>query len=385
MSFVSLIWAGLFRRRTRTVLTLFSIVVAFLLFALLRSIADAFTVGVDIAGVDRVIVQPKYSIIDGLPIRHLNSIRAVPGVALATHYSWFGGIYQDRKNFFAKYPVVPREWFAAYPELQIDPEQLEAFERTRTAVVVPIELATKFGWSVGDKIPIEADIWPKKDGSRLWEFDLVGTYQAPSAGFGQNALLMNYDYFDEARQFGQGEVGSFVVRVTDPASAGAVASAIDREFANSSDETRTATEAEVARQFANQIGDIGLMMGGILGAVFFTILLLTGNTMAQALRERVPELAVLKTLGFSDARVALLVLSEAVLLCVVGGVLGLGIAALLAPGIADAIKDILSNFAIAWQTIASGVAIAVLLGLAVGAVPAITARRLRIVDALREK
>jgi putative ABC transport system permease protein len=384
MSYVSLIWAGLFRRRTRTLLTLFSIVVAFLLFGLLRSIADAFSVGVDVAGVDRLIVQPKYSIVDGLPIRHLNQIRAVPGVAMATHYSWFGGFYQERKNFFPKYPVIPAEWFVAYPELQIDPAQLQAFENTRTGVVAPQEMATKYGWKVGEKIPIEADIWPKKDGTRLWEFDLVGTYRAPTGGFGQNAFLLNYDYFDEARQFGRGEVGSFVVRVADPSKAPEVAGAIDKVFENSSNETRTATEAEVARQFANQIGDIGLMMSGILGAVFFTIVLLTGNTMAQAFRERVPELAVLKTLGFSDAVVSLIVLGEAVVLCAVGGGIGLGIAALLAPGVARGIKDILPGFELAWQTVVAGLAIAVLLGLVVGAVPAVTARRLRIVDALRE-
>ncbi len=384
MSFVSLIWAGLFRRRTRTVLTLFSIIVAFLLFGLLRGIGGAFDVGVDVAGVDRLIVQPKYSIIDPLPISHLNAIRRVPGVAMATHYSWFGGIYQEPKNFFPKYPVAPKEWFAAYPELRIEEAQLEAFAKTRTGVAVPAEMAAKFGWQIGDRIPIEADIWPKKDGSRLWEFDLVGIYQASSTEFGQNAFLINYDYFDEARQFGQGSVSSFVVRVSDPAHAAEVARAIDAVFENSSYETRTATEAEVARQFANQIGNIGLMMGGILGAVFFTIVLLTGNTMAQAYRERVPELAVLKTLGFSDALVSLIVLGEAVLLCAVGGALGLGISALLAPGIAHGIKDILPGFEIAWQTIAGGIAIAVLLGLVVGAVPALTARRLRIVDALRE-
>lgn len=385
MSYASLIWAGLFRRRTRTLLTLFSIVVAFLLFGLLRSIADAFSVGVDVAGVDRLIVQPKYSIIDPLPISHMNQIARVPGVAMVTHADWFGGFYQERKNFFPKYPVNPREWFTAYPELQIDPAQLKAFENTRTAAVVPVELATKYGWKVGDKIPIEADIYPKKDNSRMWEFDLVGTYQAASNSRSQSVFLFNYDYFDEARQFGQGQVGWFVVRVADPSKAAEVARAIDALFENSSNETRTATEAEFARQFANQIGNIGLMMGGILGAVFFTIILLTGNTMAQAFRERVPELAVLKTLGFSDAMVSLIVLGEAVLLCAVGGGIGLGIAALLAPGVAHGIKDILPGFELVWQTIAVGLAIAVLLGLVVGAVPALTARKLRIVDALRER
>ena len=385
MSFLSLIWAGLFRRKTRTVLTLVSIIVAFLLFALLRSIANAFTVGVDVAGVDRLVVQPKYSVIDSLPIRQMNDIRALPGIALVTHADWFGGFYQDRKNFFAKYPVDPKGYFATYPEFAIDPTQLEKFANTRTGAVAPAEMATKYGWHVGDKIPIEADIYPKKDGTRLWEFDLVGTYQAPSGSRGQNAFLFNYDYFDEARQFGQGEIGWFIVRVSDPAKAAEIAHSIDALFANSANETRTATEAEFARQFANQIGDIGLMMGGILGAVFFTIILLTGNTMAQAFRERVPELAVLKTLGFSDALVSALVLGEAVVLSVVGGALGLGIAALLAPGVAKGIKEILPGFTLAWPTIALGLVIAALLGLVVGAVPALTAQRLRIVDALRER
>jgi len=384
VSYLTLIWAGLFRRRTRTLLTFVSIAVAFLLFGLLRSIAAAFSVGVDVAGVDRLVVQPKYSIVDGLPVSHLDRIRALPGVAMATHYSWFGGFYQDRKNFFPKFPVVPAEWFAAYPELRIDPAQLEAFEQARTGVVVPQQLADKYGWKIGDKIPIEADIWPKKDGSRIWEFDLVGIYRAPTSGFGLNAFLMNYDYFDEARQFNKGQVGSFVVRVADPSKAPEIARSIDATFENSSNETRTATEAEVARQFANQIGDIGLMMGGILGAVFFTIVLLTGNTMAQAFRERIPELAVLKTLGFSDVAVSLVVLGEAVVLCAVAGAFGLGVSAVLAPGVGRAVKDILPGFALAWQTLAAGLAIAVLLGLVVGAVPAATARRLRIVDALRE-
>ncbi len=386
MSFLSLIWAGLFRRKTRTVLTMFSIIVAFLLFGLLRSIADAFAVGADVAGVDRLIVQPKYSIIDPLPIAHVSRIAQVPGVAMVTHANWFGGFYQERRNFFPKYPVTPREWFSAYPEYRIDPAQLDAFERTRTGAVVPAELAAKFGWHVGDKIPIEADIFPKKDGTRRWEFDLVGTYEPGDASGAQNgAFLFNYAFFDEAAQFGQGTVGWFVVRVADPSKAAEVARSIDKQFENSLNETRTATEAEFARQFANQIGNIGLMMGGILGAVFFTIILLTGNTMAQAFRERVPELAVLKTLGFSDAMVSVLVLGEAVMLCVVGGAAGLGIAALLAPGVARGIKDILPGFEIVWQTIVAGLAIAVLLGLLVGAVPALTARRLRIVDALRER
>lgn len=383
MSHLALMWSSLFRRKARTTLTLLSVVIAFLLFGLLRSVADAFTVGIDIAGVDRLIVQPKYSIIDPVPMAHINQIAAVDGVATVTHADWFGGIYQDRSNFFPKYPVDPRGYFALYPEYTIDAAQLDAFAATRTGAVAPAQMLEEFGWQIGDRIPIEADIWPKKDGSRLWEFELVGSYDAIGAEVPPSEFLFQYDYFDEARQFGNGGVGWFIVRVTDPAKSAEIARAIDALFENSPNATRTATEAEFAMQFANQVGDIGLMMTGILGAVFFTILLLTANTMAQALRERIPELAVMKTLGFTDAQVAALVLGEAVLLCVLGGVIGLGIAAFLEGGIATAIKGILPTFALSTTTIATGTALAVVLGVAVGLLPALRARHLSIVDALR--
>ncbi|NJN52860.1 MAG: ABC transporter permease [Gammaproteobacteria bacterium] len=381
---MSLLWSSLFRRKARTLLTLLSVIVAFLLFGLLRSVAAAFTVGVDIAGVDRLVVQPKYSIIDPIPLAHLNQIAAIEGVANVTHADWFGGIYQDRSNFFPKFPVDARGYFSLYPEYRIDPAQLEAFANTRTGAVAPKQMLEEFGWKIGDRIPIEADIWPKKDGSRLWEFELVGSYDAPGVEVPPSEFLFQYDYFDEARQYGNGGVGWFIVRVTDPAKSAETASAIDRQFENSPNATRTATEAEFAMQFANQVGDIGLMMTGILGAVFFTIVLLTANTMAQALRERIPELAVLKTLGFTDVTVAALVLGEAVLLCALGGCVGLGIALLLEGGIATAIKGILPTFAVSASTLLGGVALAVVLGLAVGMLPALRAQRLNIIDALRE-
>ena len=384
MSILSLVWSSLFRRRVRTTLTILSVVVAFLLFGLLRSIADAFTVGVDIAGADRLVVQPKYSIVDPLPIAHMNQIARVDGVAAVTHADWFGGIYQDRSNFFPKFPIDPRGYFALYPEYRIDPAQLDAFENTRTGAVAPAEMLAEFGWKIGDKIPIEADIWPKKGGDRRWEFDLVGSYDAPGMEVQPSEFLFNYSYFDEARQYGEGGVGWFIVRVSDPEKSAEVARAIDALFENSPNATRTATEADFAKQFANQVGDIGLMMTGILGAVFFTIVLLTGNTMAQALRERIPELGVMKTLGFGDTTVAALVLGEALLLSLVGAALGLGLALLLEPGIATAVKGTLPTFEVSSGTLVSGLLLAILLGLAVGAFPARRAQRLEIVDALRE-
>lgn len=385
MSRLGLIWANLFRRKTRAILTLFSLVVAFLLFVLLRTATDLFTQGSGFAkpGVDRLIVASKYSQIQSLPISALQRIAAVPGVQAVTHADWFGGIYQDSRNFFPIFPVKPRAWFDMYREHAIDPAHLEAFERTRAGAVAPVGLAERHGWRLGDKIPIQGDIYAKRDGSRLWEFDLVGLYRRADDGPEPFELLFQYDYFDEAKEYEQGQVGWFVVRIADSERAQETARAIDALFENSPDPTRTVTEAESVRQFMAQMGNIGLMMSGILGAVFFTILLLTGNTMMQALRERIPELAVLKTLGFADGAVAALVLGEALLLSLAGAVLGVLGALAFAEVAGPALQQIVGEFEVAAHTLAEALGAALLLGLAAGAAPALSARRLAIVDALR--
>lgn len=385
MSGIGLMWANLFRRKTRTFLTLFSLLVAFLLFVLLRAVAAPFAgEGLSVDGANRLVVTSKYSIIDLLPLNQRAEIARVPGVEAVTHQTWFGGNYQDPANFFPKYPVEPRAYFDMYPEFAIAPAQLDAFENTRTGVVVEESMLARFGWSVGDRIPIEGDIWAQKDGSRLWQFDLVGTYRHRDPGeMAPVSLLMHYDYFDEARSFEEGAVGWYTVRVSDPDRAPAISGAIDALFENSPSPTKTSTEAEFARSFAAQIGDIALMATGILSAVFFTILLLTANTMSQSLRERIPELAVLKTVGFSDARTSLLVVGESVLLCVLGALLGVGLGALLLPAASVATQQFMGPVSMSLDIFLQSVAFAVVLGLVVGALPALTAQRLRIVDALR--
>lgn len=384
MSNFGLLWANLHRHPVRTYLTLLSVLVAFLLFGLLRTLAVWFGSGpAEGASVDRLVVSAKYSIIDMLPISQMNVILGVDGVEAVTHQSWFGGNYQDPRYFFPKFPVDPRGYFEMFPELAIDPAELDAFERTRTGAVVPEDMLLEFGWEVGDKIPIEADIWPMADGNRIWEFDLVGTYTTDVESQG-GVFLFHYDFFEEARGFAKGTVGWYTVRIEDPDRAPEVANAIDTMFENSMNPTKTATEDEFGKSFAAQIGDLGLMATGILSAVFFTVLLLTANTMTQALRERIPELAVLKTLGFGNPRVGWLVLGESVLLCVVGGVLGIGLAALLAPAATAFLPQFgPSTLAFSWQTAATGVGVAVLLGVVVGSVPAVSAGRLSIAEALR--
>ena len=385
MSTVGLVWRNLQRRPIRTYLTLFSVLVAFLLFTLLRTLAAFFEGGgVDVSGADRLVTTAKYSVIELLPVSQRTGIGAVDGVAAVTHQTWFGGNYQDPSNFFPKFPVEPRPYFEMYSELVISPEHLDAFEKTRTGAVASRNLLEKFGWQVGDKIPIEADIWPMRDGSRLWEFDLVGYYGYEDDDIGQSSLLFHYDYFDEARAFGQGSIGWWTLRIADPERAPEVSAAIDALFENSLDPTKTTTEDELARSFGAQLGDIGLIANGILSAVFFTILLLTAVVMNQALRERIPELAVLKTLGFSDAKVAMLVLGESVLLCLLGGLLGIGITLLAAPLLNAALAQTpLGAFVFAPATAITGAATALLLGIVVGVQPALQANRLTIAEALR--
>ncbi|MDE0225782.1 MAG: FtsX-like permease family protein [Gammaproteobacteria bacterium] len=386
MSAIGLVWPNLGRKPVRTVLTLMSLLVAFVLFTYLRAIAVAFTSGgFGEAGIDRLVVSPKYSIIDPLPVNHQRSIATVPGVEAVTHADWFGGIYQEPRNFFPKFPVDPEGYFSIYSERVIAPEQLAAFRDTRTGAVVSAGLAERFGWKIGDRIPIEGDIYPKRDGSRLWEFDLVGIYRGQPDDPDPGVFLFQYDYFDEARQFGHGGVGWFIVRVGNPEKAAEIASAIDAMFENSINATRTATEDDSQREFAKQFGNIGLITTGILGAVFFTILLLTANTMAQALRDRIPELAVLKTFGFTDGTVGSLVLAEAILLCVAGGALGIGLAAGVQGFLSVYLEPVIGPIAVDWPIIAQGLALAVLLGAIVGLVPAFSAWRLTIVDALRER
>ena len=384
MSTLGLMWANLFRRKVRTFLTLFSVLVAFLLFTMLRTVVVAFDGGVTVDGADRLVVAPKFSIVDPLPITQRQQILALEGVDGVTHQTWFGGSYQDPSNFFPKFPVEPKQFFEIYREFEISPEHLEAFERTRTGALATPTMMAKFGWQIGDKIPIGADIYPMRDNTRLWEFDLVGSYSMRDEDIDPGMFLFNYAFFDEARLFGEGTVGWYTVRLSDPDRAGEISSAIDALFLNSTNPTKTATEDEFAKNFSAQVGDIGLMMTGILTAVFFTILLLTANTMSQALRERIPELAVLKTLGFSDGTVALVVLGESILLCAFGGMLGIALAVVAFPGIKENIPPMFGVFELSGGTIAVGMGLAVLLGLVVGVLPAWTANRLKIVDALRK-
>lgn len=381
MKFFHLIWANLGRKKLRTSLTLLSIVVAFVLFGFLCAIKQALVGGVALAGADRLIVRHKVSIIQLLPESYQSRMLRIPGVTAAVHQTWFGGIYQDPKNFFMQCPVVPEEFMAMFPEFQLPPEQMKAWLATRTGAIVGRNTAQRFGWKIGDKIPIMSPIWLRK----TWEFDLVGIYDGRDKGTDTTALFFRYDFFDESRKaqnWGQGQVGWYTIRVKDPAQAAEVARRVDEEFANSPAETKTEPEGAFIQGWANQIGNIALIVASILGAVFFTILLVTGSTMSQSVRERIGELGVLKAIGFTNGQVLGLVLAESCLLTVLGGVFGLGAAWLLISR-GDPTGGLLPLFFFPVRDLLLGLGLSVALGFVTGILPAQQAMRLRVSEALR--
>ena len=384
MRYLPLLWAGLFRRKTRTVLTLASVLIAFLLFGLLQAVEVAFESGADTADARRLLTTARYSIIEPLPMAYLRPIEQVSGVVGVAFADWFGARYQNESNAFPVFAVDPARYLDMYPEFTIAPDQREAFARTRTGAIAGVRLVERYGWRVGQKLPIASEIHAKTDGSLNWEFDLVGIIDAedPAVQGNTDVVLVNVAHFDEARQFGKGKTGWYIVRIADPAQAKAISADIDRLFANSPHETKTQPEKEFAVGFAKQIGDIGALVTRILMAVFFTILILTGNTMAQSIRERVPELAILKTLGFSDVAVTLLVLGEALLLLVLGGAAGMAAAVSLMPMLNGATGGRFPPLFVAAETWLLAAAVALGLALLIGLPPALRVRRLRIVDAL---
>lgn len=381
MKFLHLVARNLLRKKIRTALTILSIGVAFLLFGFLGILKQALIGGVNLAGADRLVVRHKVSIIQLLPQKYRGEMERMPGVVSAVHQTWFGGIYQDPKNFFPNMPVEPEPFLAMFDEFKLPPEQKEAWLKTRTGMIVGRTTALRFGWKIGDRIALNSPIWPKQGGG-AWEFDLVGIYDGTKKGADTSGAFFRHDYFDEGRVRGKGEVGWYTVRVRDPQQAPAVAKAIDEQFANSPAETKTEGEGAFAQAFAQQVGDIGAIVAAILAAVFFTILLISGNTIAQSVRERTEEIGVLKALGFSDRLVLGIVLGESCAIAAVGGLGGLGIAVLMTLA-GNPMPGMLPVFDLPTRDLVTGLVLVAVLGVVAGIVPAWQAMRLRVATALR--
>lgn len=380
MKFLPLLWSSLWRKKVRTIFTLLSIFVAFVLFGLLMAIRAAFSFGVDIAGLDRLVLIHKVSLIMPLPVSYQERLRATEGVRLASHQTWFGGVYQDPSNFFAQIAVEPEPFLQLYPEITVPTDQLEAWKADRQGALVGVDLARRFGWKVGDRVPIQGTIWQPKEG-QTWEFNVAAIYDA-EPGFDKTQFFFRYDYLNENRRQGEGLVGWYVVRINDPAQAQAMGARFDDMFANSPAETKTTTEKGFVEGFAKQVGDIGAIMIAIVVAVLFTMLLVAANTMAQSVRERTSEIGVLKTLGFSNGSILGFVLGESMLIAVLGGAAGLGVSWLIVSG-GDPTGGLLPVFMLPPRDVAAGAVLILVLGVVAGLLPALSAMQLRITDALR--
>jgi putative ABC transport system permease protein len=376
MKYFPLLWAGLWRKRTRTTFTILSVVAAFLLYGLLQGVNAWLSNAIADSRVNRLYTVSRISFIEPLPMSYTQRIEQVAGVDKVAYFNWFGGYFQDPKNQVQSFVTDPQRAFEVFKEWQIPKEQLDAMIHTRNGAIVGEVTAKRFGWKVGDHVPLKTPIWTRKDGAGSYDFDIVGIYKSPTQN---NIFLINYDFFDEARSFGNGQIGWIAFSIKDPTQSSEIAAAVDKLFRNSPNETKTQNEKEFAQAQIKQIGDIGFMVNAIVGAVLFTLLFLTGNTMMQSVRERIPELAVLKTVGFTDGMVTTLVLAESILLCVIAAFIGLGLAALIFPGIRSFVGG---NVVLPASVLVTGGIAAVLLALISGLPPAWRANRLAVVDAL---
>lgn len=381
MKFGGLILANLLRTKLRLMLTAGSFAVALFLFTMLAVVRGAFTRGSDIAGADRLVVINRVSIVNPLPISYQEKIERIPGITAVTHYNWFGGVYQDDKNFFPQFVIDPENQRRVRPELTVSDEQWRVFAKDRSGAIVGAKIAERFGWKIGDRIPIKNIAY---GAAGTWEFNLDGIYHAARAGGDERQFWLQWSYFEErVPQEFKGNVGWYAVKLDNPEEDARVAKSIDDLFANSSFETKTETESAFAAGWVKQLGNIETLVASIGAVVFFTLLLVTGNTMAISVRERSGELAVLKAIGFSDLSILAFVLAESLTIAVIGGLLGLGLGLLAVPRISAALNGVLPEMILSPGILFTGLATALLVGFASGFLPGIGAMRMRVVTGLR--
>src|SRR2546426_10372811 len=347
MNDFTLVRKNLFRRKLRAFLMIASILVAFLIFGILAGVYASFTAGEDRAAADRLVVVNKVNFTQPLPIAYYNRVRSVAGLRQVTHANWFGGYYQDPRNFLVVIAVEPGTYTDIYArDFDFPPDARQAFIRTRTGAVVGDAMARKWGWKVGDRVPVASNIFSQRNGSRTWDFDIVGLFTGNTQQNDSNLMFFQYDYFDETRSFGKDTTGWLVLLTVNPADNDRIAKAIDAMFVNSTAETATDTEKAFNKAFAAQFGNIALIVILVVGAAFVTILMIVGNTMALTIRERTREIGVLKTLGFSGPRILGMVLGESVLLALLGGIPGLAIAALIAMALRNSLANVAPAFSV---------------------------------------
>ena len=383
MNDFTLVRKNLFRRKLRAILMIVSILIAFLIFGVLAGVYASFTAGEDRAAADRLVVVNKVNFTQPLPIAYYNRVRSVAGIRQVTHANWFGGYYQDPKNFLVVMAVEPETYTDIFSrDFDFAPEARQAFIRIRTSAMVGEAMARKWGWKVGDRVPIASNIFSQRNGSHTWDLDIVGIFTGKTPQNDTNLMFFQYNYFDETRSFGKDTIGWLVLQTANSADNDPIAKTIDAMFVNSTAETATDTEKAFNKAFAAQFGNIALIVILVVGAAFVTILMIVGNTMALTIRERTREIGVLKTLGFSGGRILGLVLGESVLLALLGGLPGLALAALVTVLLRPSVSNLLPGFALTGDIVAEAIGLMLALGLITGLIPALNAMRLKIAIAL---
>jgi putative ABC transport system permease protein len=380
MKFSRLILANLFRKKIRLILTIGSFAVALFLFAFLAVVRAAFNRGAEVAGADRLVVIDRVSIINLIPLKYRDEILQIPGVKCITHNNWFGGVYQDEKNFFPQFVIDPENQRQVFPELVVPDDQWENFLKDRQGAIVGARTAERFHWKMGDRIPIKTTLY----GGGSWEFNLDGIYHGKRPENDETQFWFQWDYFEERiPAVVKGQIGWYVLRVNNPDDSVRIAKAIDEKFANSPNETKTETESAFAAGWVKQFGNIQFLILTIGTVVFFTLLLVTGNTMAISVRERTPELGILKAIGFSGRAILFFVLAESLVIALVGGLLGLSLALLAVPALARALNGMLPRLILEPRILVMGLVAALAVGIASGILPGLGAMRMRVVNALR--
>jgi len=380
VKFFRLIWAHVTRSRLRTSLTVISIAIALFLFCTLRTVMTSLDAGIRASDDTRLVVRHAASLVFPLPLAYQSRLEQVPGVKRVGYGNWFGGYYQDPKNQFTQFAVDVPSLFDLYPEFVIDPAQQEAFLAEQTACIAGKTLVDKYGWKLGDVIPITGTIYPGE-----WRLTLRGIYKASTPDADENAIFFHWKYVNEGMPQGRKDlVGIYWLKVASPSDAPTVSAAVDAIYENSPQPTKTETEKAFQAGFIQMMGNVSLLLTILGSAIVFAILLVTVNTMMMAARERTTEIAILKTLGFTDGLVLRIVAVEALILSLAGGVLGCGLAFLIFRKVDFTAGGMFPNFRVLPETVGWGLLVALGMGLASGLVPALTAARLQIANALRK-
>jgi putative ABC transport system permease protein len=384
VTFIDLIRKNLFRKKLRTILTVIAIFVAFLIFGVLATFQNALNAGVEVAGADRLITTNRINFTLPMPIAYATRAASVSGVSRVAHAEWFGGYYQETRNFLVAFAIDPQNYLDIYREYLMPPTQRETFLRDKTSILVGKAVADQFGWKVGDRLPLKSNIYRQKNGSDTWDFTIAGIVTGDDARVDTNLVMFHYAYLADTRGFGDGTTGWMILKTADTKENARVMREVDALFANSAFETETKTEQAFNKAFAEQLGDLGFIVTAVVGAAFVTILLIVGNTMMLTVRERTSEIAVMKTIGFTTKRIFALVIGESMLLALFGGVLGIAVAWLASLALASAMSRF-GPFAFSFDTALFAFALMALLGLFTGLLPALRAMNTDVVTALGRK